>query len=242
MGEYGEAVDAFLLSDCQRFARAARGAADPGERLAPYAIAAAIGVSEGTTRKILSDDWSPKPWVLRLIEAEYHTHPLWRPTLALAMRPLSGGDGFVCRRLVDPDGAGEFADLLEAWRLRSSDEAFIYQATRDPKVSVVNVEAGDPADYYVAHYSPDLVALHGYDKTGQVFAENRFPTYGRAIMEDFGECWRSGRPMVRDVYRRYRRISENILFRNITLPCPDAQLIISKALVVQWHPGSVFRS
>ncbi len=228
-----------LKHDCQRFARLAGSPERGVDRITPRRIARAVRWGETTVRNIARDGWEPKtPQLLRDIERAYCDHPDWYPKRVLDVRTAAGDDGYVFRRLVDPETAPEFVGLLERWRLRDDDASFTAEALRDHSVTLVDVGADDPGDYLVRHYAPGLLALHGYDKTGIKFRDNRFPTYARSIMADFSACKISGAPMSRDVFRWYRRPSESILFRGMMLPCLDEGVIVSKAVVVFWAPGS----
>lgn len=239
LGELMSACFEMLKHDCQRFARLAGAADRSSERLTSRQIARAIGWSETTVRNIARDDWAPKsPQLLRDIERAYQQHPDWHPKRVLDLHAQAGDDGYVFRRLVDPETAPEFTELLAAWRLRRDDAGFVAAALRDHGVTLVDVSADDPGDYMVRHYAPRLLQLHSYDKTGIRFRDNRFPTYARSIMADFKACRDSGAPMSRDVYRWYRRPSEAVLFRGLMLPCADERVIVSKAAVVFWSPGS----
>lgn len=228
-----------LKHDCQRFARLA-GALERGtDRLTPRQIARTVGWGDTTVRNIARDNWDPKsPQLLRDIERAYHRHPDWYPKHVFDIHSAAGEDGYVFRRLVDPETAPEFGPLLERWRLRSDDASFVAAALRDHGVTLVDVSADDPGDYVVRHYAPSLLALHSYNKTGIKFRDNRFPTYARSIMADFAACKAAANPMSRDVYRWFRRPSEAILFRGIMLPCLDERVIVSKAVIVLWAPGS----
>lgn len=239
LGELTSACFELLKHDCQRFARRA-GAADRGaDRLTPRRIARTIRWGETTVRNIARDGWDPKnPQLLRDIERAYHRHADWHPKRVLDIHSAAGDDGYLLRRLVDPETAPEFAGLLDRWRLRADDPSFVAEALRDHGVTLVDVEADEPGDFRVRHYAPGLLALHGYNKTGIRFRDNRFPTYARSIMADFSACKASGQPMSRDVFRWFRRPSEAILFRGMMLPCLDARVIVSKAVVVFWAPGS----
>jgi hypothetical protein len=239
MGEYLEGVEAFLLFDCQRFARAAGAAVDPELKRTPYRISKEIGVDESITRGIAREGWVPKKTdVLKRIEATYSSHPLWRPNHVLDIRPLGGPDGFVCRRLVSPEFSDVHSDIYQLWLDLDDEERFVFEASRDEDVTIVNCRDADPQNYFIIHYAPALKRLHGLDKTGVRFVDNRFPTYASAIIRDFGECFSSGEPMCRDVYRRYRRKTETIFFQNVTLPCAREGLIVSKTVVVTWNTGT----
>jgi hypothetical protein len=228
-----------LKHDCQRFARLAGAAERGSDRLTPRQIARTVRWGDTTVRNIARDNWDPKSLqLLRDIERAYHAHPDWHPKRVLDIRSAAGDDGYVFRRLVDPETAPEFAGLLERWRLRPDDASFVAEALRDHGVTLVDVAAEEPGDFLVRHYAPRLLALHGYDKTGIKFRDNRFPTYARSIMADFSLCKGSGDPMSRDVFRWYRRPSEAILFRGVMLPCQDEGVIVSKAIVVFWAAGS----
>lgn len=226
-----------LKHDCQRFARLA-GAAEQGtDRLTPRQIARTVRWGDTTLRNIMRDNWDPKSLqLLRDIERAYHEHPDWHPKRVLDIRSAAGDDGFVFRRLVDPESAPEFADLLERWRLRLDDASFVAEALRDHGVTLVDVAAEEPGDFLVRHYAPGLLALHGYDKTGMRFRNNRSRSYARSTMDDFSACKSSGIPMSRDVFCWYRRPSEAILFRSAMFPCLDEGVIVSKAIVCSGPP------
>lgn len=227
-----------LKHDCQRFARLAGAAERGADRLSPRQIARTVGWGETTVRNIARDDWDPKsPHLLRDIERSYGGHPDWHPKRVLDLFARSGDDGYVLRRLVDPDTAPEFGSLLERWRLRLDDRSFVAEALRDHAVTLVEVTAEDPGDFVIRHYAPALLALHGHDKTGIKFRDNRFPTYARSIMLDFDACRAGGAAMCRDVYRWYQGPSEAVLFRGLMLPCPGEGVVVSKAVVVQRVAG-----
>jgi hypothetical protein len=221
-----------LKHDCQRFARLAGAAERGSDRLTPRQIARTVRWGDTSVRNIARDNWDPKSLqLLRDIERAYHAHPDWHPKRVLDIRSAAGDDGYVFRRLVDPETAPEFAGLLERWRLRPDDASFVAEALRDHGVTLVDVAAEEPGDFLVRHYAPRLLALHGFDKTGIRFRNNRSFTYARSIMADFSACKTSGAPMSRDVFCWYRRPSEAIMFRGAMFPCLNEGVIVSKAIV-----------
>lgn len=241
-GEVAAAMFALLSADCVRFAKRAKNS--PTNPLSRTAIAfGAFGSKADTTiRDIYDDDWRPaRLETAAAIEAAWRHHECWAPKRAWGPLIEDGVHGFVLRRFVSPDDSPEFAEMVRDWRERSSDAAFMDAWCGCREVSIVDVRADDPADYFVRSYAADLKTRLNVDKTGVRFSENHNPTYGRAVQRDFRNVKESGEAACRDVLWQFRAPNANLIFRNVTLPCLSEGVIVSRAHWAVYRDGVITR-
>lgn len=228
-----EALAALLLYDLKRFM-----ALVPD--MTPGRLAKIAGLSsDWTIRDIRKPDWYVKNIAtLFRLERAVCTHPAWRPKRVFGRRSIQTSNGFIYRRWVDPLASHEFGRDTLLWETRSSDAAFVEAALKDPWMSTIDVSTGDPFAFRVLRYAPGMIETYGLDKSGMLVIENPSPDYGRFVAADLLNCLDNKEARSRDMFHSFKRLSDRIVFRNATWPCPQAGVLVSKIQVEYWRPGA----
>jgi hypothetical protein len=211
--------------------------------LTPARVAEMAGLnSDWIVRDIRKKDWFVKNVAhLFKVEAALSEHPEWQPKTTFGQRSRHFGRNLVYRRWVDPHDSPEFKQDVSRWHDRRSDAAFIAAARTDPWVTLVNVASRDPFDYRVASYASTMKNRLGFNKTGGRISDHPSEAYAEIIAGDFHDTVVNDAPRCQDVVHLYESFNDRIVFRNVTLPCLDEDIVVSKMHIEHWEPGRLRR-
>ena len=232
VGRQATAQVYLLYFDIQRLVRKDRS-------LTPARVAEIANLnSDWIVRDIRKPDWFVKNVAhLFQVEAALCSHPKWQPQIVYGQKMRQTDSSFVYRRWVNADGSPEFGIDVHRWRHRASDAEFIAMARTDPWVSLVDVRAERPEDYRVVSYASAMINRLGFNKTGGRLGDHPSKAYADLISSDFHKTVLSNSPRCKDVVHLYDSFNDRIVFRNVTLPCLEQGLVVSKMHIEHWEPG-----
>jgi hypothetical protein len=185
--------------------------------LTPARIAKLANLSsEWVVRDIRKPDWFVKNVShLFKIEAALSDHPNWHPKTVLGESYTVSSPISVFRRWVDPFEAPEFQEIALRWTTRTSDADFIDQAMADPWVSTIDVSSGDPLEYRVLKYTPEMISRHGFDKSGERLSQHVSAAYAKMTTGDFHRTVTGKTPRSRDVVYSGKPVNDRVIYRGV---------------------------
>lgn len=194
--------------------------------------------ASGTTAKALSrrcdipdrllrgmnePDWNPTLKTLLRIERALSDDSSWPAHNVNSWHEAEDDVGFIiCRnKFFSRDDAAAFEDVLAIYNAGGSDDARLGGLEALANVTIIDVSAPSPTDYFIAKHAELARAARGADKKGEHLREFHGRTYRNVLMDDCLRAKHTRDNLFNDVLWANYGTTEGSFFQRLMLPCGD---------------------
>lgn len=211
----GPKVDALYLMlrlDAQRYLSASG--------MTAKALSRQCGIPDRLLRGMREGNWNPTLKTLLRIERVLSKEPHWPSRDVNSWHEAEDDVGFIiCRnRTVTQQDALPFDDVLEAYNAGRSDGARLGALECLPNVTIIDVSATPPTEFFIAKQAETARAARGVDNQGMRLRDFQGKTYRDVLMQDCLRAKYNGDCLFNDVLWANFGTTEGSFFQRLMLP------------------------
>jgi hypothetical protein len=191
-----------------------------GSGMTAKALSRHCDIPDRLLRGMHERDWNPTLKTLLRIERALSKEPHWPARDVNSWHEAEDDVGFIiCRnRTVTQQDAMSFDEVLEAYNGGRSDGARLDALEPLPNVTIIDVSATPPTEFFIVKHAEISRAARGVDNKGKRLRDFQGKTYRDVLMQDCLRAKYTGDSLFNDVLWANFGTTEGSFFQRLMLP------------------------